>query len=192
MQGWGASALLLLLGIKASWLDSSVLSSKCHQCPLPSDTGLSVSRRHRGGMAGTPHVGLSMESRFLGTNIPSQTLFPTRAGLAGNAAPLTCLWFGESNSLAGRDELWGQEVPGVQRGHLTLAPVRYQLCQGHPSQGPQHLGSLCLPPAMRGELQNLCFLNKALHFGKALRVSAVLGAERSGRMVVLWCLEGLS
>lgn len=71
-----------------------------------------------------PLVGLSMESGFLGTSIPSQALFlPTGAGLTGNAAPVKCLWFGESKSPAGRDELRGQEIPGVQRVTAEGSPL---------------------------------------------------------------------
>lgn len=65
-----------------------------------------------------------------------------------------------------------------QRGHPMLAPVRHQPCQGQNilPQAPS-TACLCLPPAMPGGLQNLCFFNKALHLGKALGGCAVLGAE---------------
>lgn len=134
MQGWAASSQTLHRelvttseGIKASWRDSPGLSSdRCHQCPLPRHTGLSVSKGHGEGCQGHHGVG----SQVPRDKHPQADFFPTRAGVAGNAAPVTHLWLGENKSLAGKGELWGQEVPGVQRGHPILAPVRHQPCQG--------------------------------------------------------------
>lgn len=48
----------------------------------------------------------------------------------------------------------------LQRGHPILAPMRDQPCRGQDilPKALRYLGSLCLPPATREELQNLFFL----------------------------------
>lgn len=130
--------------------------------------------------------------RFLGTNIPSQALFPCQSWARRECSPTHGLvaWReqvpGRERGAVGRGGAWGAEgSPHPGSSEASALPRT-----GHPRQGPQHLGSLCLPPAMRGELQNICFLNKALHLGKALRVCAVLGAECPGRVAVLVVLGG--
>ena len=47
--------------------------------PLASDAGLSVSKRRRGGMAGTPHADLPVEPRFLGRAPPHRPLLPCQS-----------------------------------------------------------------------------------------------------------------
>lgn len=170
-----------LVGIKASWRDSPVLSSdECHQSPLPSNTGLSVSKRHGGGMPGTRRAGLPMEIRFLGMNIPSQTLSPYQSWARRECSPshMPVVWREQvpGTERWGRDGLWGQEVPGVQRVTAEGSPHPGSNegpalpRAGHPPQGPAVSWQPLPASSNTGGTPKPflpCFLNKALHLGKS-------------------------